>query len=58
MAYKINDGCVNCGACAGQCPAGAIKEGESHYEIDQDACLECGACAGACPTSLHITYNP
>ena len=50
MAYKINDGCVNCGACAGQCPAGAIKEGESHYEIDQDACLECGACAGACPT--------
>lgn len=50
MAYKINDGCVSCGACAGQCPAGAIKEGESHYEIDPDSCIECGACAGVCPT--------
>ena len=50
MAYKINDGCVSCGACAGQCPVGAISEGASHYEIDPDTCLECGACAGVCPT--------
>lgn len=50
MAYKINDNCVSCGACAGACPANAISEGASHYEIDPDTCLECGACAGACPT--------
>ena len=50
MAYVINDGCVSCGACAGQCPVGAISEGASHYEIDPDTCLECGACAGVCPT--------
>lgn len=50
MAYKITDTCVSCGACAGNCPVGAISDGESHYEIDPDACIECGACAGGCPT--------
>ena len=50
MAYKITDTCVSCGACAGNCPVGAISDGENHYEIDPDACIECGACAGGCPT--------
>ena len=50
MAHVISDECVSCGACAAQCPANAISEGASHYEIDPDACLECGACAAACPT--------
>lgn len=50
MAYTINDGCVSCGACAGECPAGAIHEGDGKYEIDADACLDCGTCAGVCPT--------
>ncbi len=50
MAYVISDGCVSCGACAGECPVNAISEGETQYEIDADACLECGACADVCPT--------
>ncbi len=49
MAYKISDACVMCGACADQCPAEAIKEGDGKYEIDADACLDCGACASVCP---------
>lgn len=49
MAYKITDACASCGLCASQCPANAIEEGASHYEINQDACLECGACQAACP---------
>ena len=50
MAYVITDECVSCGACAGECPVGAIAEGAANYEIDADACLECGACASTCPT--------
>lgn len=49
MAYQISDSCISCGSCVGECPAGAIAEGASHYEIDADTCLDCGACAAACP---------
>ena len=49
MAYKITDACVSCGACAAECPVGAISEGDSMYVTDADACVECGACAEACP---------
>ncbi|HJA71691.1 MAG TPA: 4Fe-4S binding protein [Candidatus Lachnoclostridium stercoravium] len=50
MAYVINDTCVMCGACAGECPVGAIAEGDGQYVIDADKCIDCGTCAGTCPT--------
>ena len=50
MAYKITDACVSCGTCAGECPVGAISQGDSQYEIDANACVDCCTCAGACPT--------
>lgn len=49
MAYKINDNCISCGACAEGCPVGAISEGADHYTIDADTCLDCGACESTCP---------
>ena len=49
MAYKISDDCVSCGACAEQCPVGAISEGDGQYVINPDLCVECGACEGVCP---------
>lgn len=49
MAYTINDQCIQCGACEGTCPVGAIAAGDGTYVIDADACVSCGACADGCP---------
>ncbi len=49
MAYVIGDECISCGTCEGQCPVGAISQGDGKDEIDESACLGCGSCAGACP---------
>ncbi len=54
MAYKIEDSCVSCGACAAECPVNAISEGDATYVIDADACIECGACAGVCPVGAPV----
>ena len=29
MAYKITDECISCGACAAECPVGAMTECDS-----------------------------
>lgn len=49
MAYVISDACLSCGSCEGECPVGAISQGEGKYEINPDVCLECGSCEAACP---------
>lgn len=52
--FKITDKCTTCGACAGACPAEAIKQGETQYNIDADVCIECGACVDTCPVSAIV----
>ena len=51
MAYVINNDCINCGACASECPVSCISEGDSIHVIDADTCIDCGACASICPVS-------
>ena len=45
MAFKITDDCIACGACAGECPVGAISEGDGKYEIDA---------ANVCPVGAPV----
>lgn len=54
MAFKITDACINCGACAAECPVNAIAEGNDKYEIDADACIDCGNCAEVCPVDAPV----
>ena len=49
MAFVIGNDCVSCGACGGNCPVGAISQGDEHYEIDAGSCIDCGSCAATCP---------
>jgi len=38
MAYVINDDCISCGSCEGECPVEAISMGDERYVIDADLC--------------------
>lgn len=49
MVYRINDDCINCGACADECPVECISSGEDRYDIDEEICISCGNCAEVCP---------
>ena len=50
MAFVITDSCVSCGSCAGECPVGAISQGDDKDDIDANSCIDCGTGAGVCPT--------
>jgi ferredoxin len=54
MAYKITDACINCGACEGECPVGAISESGGKRVIDEAKCASCSACVSACPTEAIV----
>ena len=57
MAYVISDDCISCGTCEGECPAGAISEGDGKYVIDADTCMDCGSCAGVAQQVLSARNN-
>jgi ferredoxin len=61
MAYKIlEEKCIACGTCIGECPNGAIRDGEKTSVINPDRCTECvGAhqkpeCEVICPIQAPV----
>ena len=53
MAYKFTEDCAACGTCLGECPTGAISEGDI-YKIDPNVCIDCGTCADVCPMGAIV----
>ena len=71
MAVMITEECINCDACAPECPVAAILddgsdknpfEGERFY-VKPESCVECVGhadtprCAEACPTEGSIVWD-
>ena len=54
MAYKINDDCISCGACADACPTSCITEGDGKFVIEASECVECGSRADTCPVGAPV----
>jgi ferredoxin len=60
VATKIDEDCINCGACEDECPNGAISMGEVIFVIDPLLCTECVGfsgeqmCALACPPDVCV----
>lgn len=53
MPRLITDSCIACGSCQGECPVGAISEGDI-FVIDASLCIDCGACDASCPTGAIV----
>jgi len=53
---KVNDVCVGCGVCAGQCLVGAIEMQEQKPVWIKEKCLLCLECVHKCPMNA-IAYT-
>lgn len=50
--HWIDEGCINCAACAEVCPVVAISEQGEVHVIDKEVCVDCGACDTVCPVDV------
>lgn len=54
MYVVVEEECISCVACEGECPTGAITMNEDIANINQDKCEECGDCVDICPTEAIV----
>ena len=47
--YKVEEGCIGCGACQNACPRACIRMDGGHAVIDPVTCICCGTCKKVCP---------
>ncbi len=71
MAVMITDECINCDACAPECPVAAILSNgdeknpydDERFYVKPETCVECVGhadeprCAAACPTEGSIVWD-
>ena len=54
--FRVDDGCIGCGKCAVNCPAGAISMENGRPVWKKSRCLKCCACINRCPVTA-IQYG-
>lgn len=60
MPHMITAECINCTACATDCPTEAISPGANQYIINPNACTDCEGlygspkCAQVCPVGACV----
>ena len=50
LVPKLSKGCISCGKCRENCPAGAI---DRNFTADPGKCISCMRCIGICPASAR-----
>jgi len=55
---RNDDRCIQCGACVGVCPSGALFYNGSHQVVfDSTKCIACELCVKACPPrAMHLSF--
>ena len=58
IAEIIQDKCIVCQVCIGECKPGAITYEGGVIKIDPEGCVGCGKCVDVCPTEAILFEKP
>jgi len=58
IAQIIQDKCITCQLCIGECPVGAIDMEGGVVRINPEVCIGCGKCFDVCPVEAVVFEKP